>query len=95
MENEVKDWFTHMLELVNRTYTISNKGKEISFKSNIHGHEVRVFPTTGTYTFGSRTFRATSIHSGNEPMKDNLRKCVILHVNARMFGARIFGSETP
>ena len=89
-KDELIIWTRHILDLLNVSYQVSNHGKEIKFRSkfqnnpNYKGYDIKLYPTTGTYIYHTRTFKAHDQHS-HHSIEDNIRSCISYHVNEYAF----------
>ena len=87
------EWVTATLNLMNVSYLVSNNGREIHFKSihtqnnpNYKGYNfnVTLYPTTGTYQYYTRTFKAQNPHD-TFSVRETIKSCLNYHVNPNIF----------
>jgi len=77
MQNKFVDFARNILDLANMTYTVSNGGKEIQFKSKVDGNIVKLYPTTSTFIHNGITFKSWG---GSETdIMENMRYCFDYH----------------
>lgn len=87
-KKELKDFVRDMLDLANITYTVSNGGKEILFKSQTDfGGDVRLYPTTGTFMNNGNTFKCRDKNNHDEVM-NQVKFCLESHIAMNMFGGK-------
>lgn len=72
-----------LLDLLNVTYTVSNKGREIRFSSKLRNNDVILYPTTGTFIHNKNVYKSPDLHN-LESIKNNIRRCLKYHINERL-----------
>ena len=86
--NERTIYVMDCLNLLNVTYSVSNKGKEIQFDSKLNFGKIKVYPTTGSWLFfpaqrDECVSNKMEPHAGDKAVENNIRRMMETHVNRR------------
>jgi hypothetical protein len=82
---ELQIWVMGSLNLLNISYTVSNKGTQITFQSKLLSGDIKLYPTTATYIFtnlsGKHNTFKIDVHESLENQKEHIRKMLQMHFN--------------
>ena len=82
---ELQLWTMDALNLMNISYTVSNKGKQFTTKSKLSTGTIRIYPTTGSYIQVDTNWKTKSFtmekYDPLESKKNNIRRMIRYNFN--------------